>query len=213
MGGGHTPRACSLPMCVRACVRACVCTYCFGSKCTVAASTSLLCCVCRLHRHLPPCRAPLPAPSDRVLSLARSLPLALSPPPPRSSGWVPKSGLKFGVEFLAYRQGPVYFHSSYIVIVKTLSMATLQPMAITAGFEERPTSWPVLSNLNRMSQQVGKELLVCNLLVPPELGPHAPGWDSPHVLGRCKVQHVLLRRWIPEKTRFAEKDAAAGGGV
>ena len=29
----------------------------------------------------------------------------------RSRGWVPKSGLKFGVDFLAYRKGPAYFHS------------------------------------------------------------------------------------------------------
>ena len=31
----------------------------------------------------------------------------------RSSGWVPKSGLKFAVDFLAYRQGPAYYHSRF----------------------------------------------------------------------------------------------------
>ena len=63
---------------------------------------------------------------------------------------------------------------------------------------------PVLSNLNRMSSQVGKELLICNLLVPPDV----TRWNCPTVLERCKVQQVLLRRWIPEKTRFAHDDAA-----
>ncbi|EGD74049.1 hypothetical protein PTSG_05742 [Salpingoeca rosetta] len=29
----------------------------------------------------------------------------------RSAGWVPKSGLKFAADFLAYRQGPAYYHS------------------------------------------------------------------------------------------------------
>lgn len=31
----------------------------------------------------------------------------------RSRGWVPRSGLKFGADFLAYRRGPRHFHSRF----------------------------------------------------------------------------------------------------
>ena len=36
----------------------------------------------------------------------------------RRKGWVPKSGLKFGVHFLLYQEGPKSFHSSYAVLVR-----------------------------------------------------------------------------------------------
>ena len=35
----------------------------------------------------------------------------------RKKGWVPKSGLKFGVDFILYKDGPVFYHSSYAVLV------------------------------------------------------------------------------------------------
>ncbi len=36
----------------------------------------------------------------------------------RREGWVPKSGLKLGVDFLLYKDGPAVYHSSYAVIVR-----------------------------------------------------------------------------------------------
>ena len=36
----------------------------------------------------------------------------------RSKGWIPKCGLKFGVDFLLYKCGPPFYHSSFAVIVQ-----------------------------------------------------------------------------------------------
>ena len=36
----------------------------------------------------------------------------------RSKGWIPKCGLKFGVDFLLYKCGPPFYHSSFAVIVR-----------------------------------------------------------------------------------------------
>lgn len=126
----------------------------------------------------------------------------------RSCGWVPKTGLKFGVDFLAYRRGPEYFHSSFAVLVRTMP-ACASPSATTAGGERdgaRAMTWATLSNLNRLSSQVGKELMTCYVLVPPA-DPTAGAaqdvvWDAtPDCLRGLRVQQTLMRRWIPEKTR------------
>ena len=35
----------------------------------------------------------------------------------RQKGWVPKSGFKFGVDFILYKDGPAFYHSSYAILV------------------------------------------------------------------------------------------------
>lgn len=35
----------------------------------------------------------------------------------RKRGWVPKSGFKFGVDFILYKDGPEFYHSSYAILV------------------------------------------------------------------------------------------------
>jgi tRNA splicing endonuclease len=157
----------------------------------------------------------------------------------RSAGWVPKTGLKFGVEFLAYRRGPVFFHSSYSVMVRTVDAVTLQPVqpiqpvgptdgdgngangnrdgeARPLRPEHRPEHphqhhrgmrWSELSCVNRLSSQVAKELMICNVLVPPLMA--RTEWASPRCLAKLTVQHVLMRRWLPEKSRADPAKQAA----
>ncbi len=40
-----------------------------------------------------------------------------------SRGWIAKSGLKFGVEFLAYRKGPLFFHSRHVSLHSRICVA------------------------------------------------------------------------------------------
>ena len=47
----------------------------------------------------------------------------------RRKGWVPKSGLKFGIHFLLYKEGPEFFHSSYAVLVKEGVRAAVNKIA------------------------------------------------------------------------------------
>lgn len=70
----------------------------------------------------------------------------------RSKGWVPKDGLKFAVDFTAYRQGPTFFHSSYSVLVRTAWADTLAPWVSSEA--EAPLAWSHLSNISRMAGQV-----------------------------------------------------------
>lgn len=36
----------------------------------------------------------------------------------RRKGWVPKSGLKYGIDFLLYKEGPDFYHSTYAILVR-----------------------------------------------------------------------------------------------
>eukprot|EP01147_Barroeca_monosierra_P006861 gene6861-7575_t len=115
----------------------------------------------------------------------------------RSCGWVPKSGLKFAVDFLAYRQGPAYYHSSFSVSVCTAWEDTLEPW----GVPERQMPWHTLSNIIRMSNQAGKEPVLCHVVRPRTLTD--ADIETPACLEQFKVMQLLPRRWIPEHTRTA----------
>lgn len=76
----------------------------------------------------------------------------------RSRGWIPKSGLKFGVDYglaarcaphrrtsrarrsdpqhappVLYKQGPAFYHSSYAVVVRSVDAETLEPALSDPG--------------------------------------------------------------------------------
>ena len=75
---------------------------------------------------------------------------------------------------------------------------TLRPVGLD-GVAARSMSWPVLCNLNRLSSTVAKELVVCNVLVPPGLSERER--STPRVLERLSVHQMMMKRWLPEKTR------------
>jgi tRNA-intron lyase len=126
----------------------------------------------------------------------------------RGIGWVPKSGLKFGVEFLAYRKGPQYYHSSYSIMIRAVDAKTLEPVQ-TGGHNRREMTWATLANLTRLTSQVAKELVLCYVLIPPTMTEEE--WESPTCLEGLTVQHTMLRRWIPEKTRYGGATPATAG--
>ncbi len=53
----------------------------------------------------------------------------------RRKGWVPKSGLKYGADFLLYKEGPEFYHSTYAILVREEAATeraghTLSPLAM-----------------------------------------------------------------------------------
>eukprot|EP00730_Choanoeca_flexa_P016909 TRINITY_DN8074_c0_g1_i4.p1 TRINITY_DN8074_c0_g1~~TRINITY_DN8074_c0_g1_i4.p1 ORF type:complete len:415 (+),score=42.35 TRINITY_DN8074_c0_g1_i4:711-1955(+) len=115
----------------------------------------------------------------------------------RSRGWVPKMGLKFAVDWLAYRQGPEFYHSSYSILTRTAWEDTKAAWSAC----DQPISWQYLSNISRMSGQAGKEAVICYVIRPRSLTDQ--DLAHPSCLPRLKVQQVLHRRWVPAKTRTA----------
>lgn len=117
----------------------------------------------------------------------------------RSKGWVPKSGLKFGVDFLLYKEGPSFYHSTYAVVV------TLLEQCVEASIEslcKPPTTgltWREVIALNRVNEAAGKELIVCYVVKPPSLSQDQ--FKLSTCLTSLQVREVFVKRWVPEKER------------
>eukprot|EP00062_Callorhinchus_milii_P017613 gi/632970206/ref/XP_007901521.1/ PREDICTED: tRNA-splicing endonuclease subunit Sen2 [Callorhinchus milii] len=110
----------------------------------------------------------------------------------RSKGWVPKTGLKYGTDLLLYRKGPPFYHSSYSVVVE-MTDDTFQSPAL------RPFTWKSLAGLNRITGNVSKELMLCYLIRPSDMGEEELA--SPDCMRRIKVQEVIVSRWVSSRER------------
>ncbi|XP_055710347.1 uncharacterized protein LOC129806055 [Phlebotomus papatasi] len=75
----------------------------------------------------------------------------------RGKKWVVKSGMKFAVDFLLYRESPEVYHSSYMVFFTDDS----------SGNESEFTGVD-LQGLYRVAETCGKELLVLHVKYPEE---------------------------------------------
>ncbi|XP_030633503.1 tRNA-splicing endonuclease subunit Sen2 [Chanos chanos] len=114
----------------------------------------------------------------------------------RSKGWVPKSGIKYGTDFILYRKGPPFYHASYSVVVERVDDSL-------RGALLRPFSWRSLAALCRITGNVSKELMLCYVIVPSDMTTEA--MSSPECLKRIKVQELIMSRWISSRER-SEQD-------
>lgn len=119
----------------------------------------------------------------------------------RSLGWVVRSGVKFGTDYLLYNRGPVFSHAEFaVIIIPSYSdpywSQTEERKKYAA--EEQARSWWWLHCVNRVQAQVKKSLVVCYVEVPPPVQSPA---DIGAEIGRYRVREFLLRRWVPNRTR------------
>jgi len=115
----------------------------------------------------------------------------------RSYGLTPKYGLKYGVDWVLYRRGPTLFHADRAIIIHVVDMETKKPLEMKPA--QRSLSWLNLLNINRVSEQVKKGLVICIV--------HTPKMDetilsSPDVfLEQLAIQEMGMSRWVPTQTR------------
>ena len=119
----------------------------------------------------------------------------------RSLGWVVRSGVKFGTDYLLYNRGPVFSHAEFaVIIIPSYSdpywFQTEEHKKYAA--EKQARSWWWLHCVNRVQAQVKKSLVVCYVEVPPPIQSSA---DIGAEIGRYRVREFLLRRWVPNRTR------------
>lgn len=125
----------------------------------------------------------------------------------RSLGWVVRSGVKFGVDYILYNRGPVFSHAEYAVVVlpsyeDPYWSATEERKAQCAQRQAR--SWWWFHCVNRVQAQVKKTLVICYVEIPsPALSdPKASSeGDIGALLGRYQVREMTIRRWVPNRTR------------
>ncbi|KPI41892.1 putative tRNA-splicing endonuclease subunit sen2 [Cyphellophora attinorum] len=148
---------------------------------------------------------------------ARSLSMAAEPDDPfmlsyavyhhyRSAGWVVRSGIKFGTDYLLYNRGPAFSHAEFsVTILPSYSDLYWQS---TQGHRDYVASktqktWWWLHGVNRVQQQVMKQLLICYVDIPPPLtaGERSAETDIGLELSRYRVRDVTVKRWTPNRSR------------
>ena len=103
----------------------------------------------------------------------------------KQGNWVPKSGFKFGVDFLLYKEGPLFNHSSYAVVVRES--------------ERNELTWKEVITFGRVSEGTRKDLLICQVTKPQ--GMIGDALKEPDCVDVVTIKDILVKRWVPEKDR------------
>ena len=117
----------------------------------------------------------------------------------RRKGWVPKSGLKFGVDFLLYKDGPPFYHSTYAVVVTLIEQRVEPSLESLCKPPTTGLTWREVISLNRVNEAAGKELIICYVVKPPSLSQGQ--FKLSTCLASLQVYEVFVKRWVPEKER------------
>jgi len=105
----------------------------------------------------------------------------------RNKGWVTKPGMKFGVHFLLYKDGPTYYHSSYGVVVKSV----MSPAEV---------SWQFVISFVRVMESVKKGAIVCEVKAD-EKEATLIDLSTPSCICNLIVEETLIQRWVPKQDR------------
>lgn len=105
----------------------------------------------------------------------------------RSKGWVVRTGIRFGVHYTLYKDGPPFYHASYSVLVKPVSEDSYSTLP---GATEYPNSWESLAGLNRITEHVAKELLFCYVMQPTDLT--TADLMTPNCISKFQVQVTIV---------------------
>ncbi|KAJ4392391.1 tRNA splicing endonuclease subunit sen2 [Neurospora sp. IMI 360204] len=118
----------------------------------------------------------------------------------RSLGWVPRHGIKFGVDWIIYQRGPVFDHSEFgIMVVPSFS----DPRWSEYEHEESKKTWSWLMGVNRVLAHVLKSLVLVYVDVPPP-----PVFDEEMKKGgiaaalkKFTIREVMVRRFSVNRNR------------
>ncbi|PNW86818.1 hypothetical protein CHLRE_02g096900v5 [Chlamydomonas reinhardtii] len=125
----------------------------------------------------------------------------------KAKGWIPRSGLLYGVDYVVYQLHPVGAHSDFGVLVIPLGPGGEQE-GPGAGPHTPPMRWLDLQITNRLINQVVKKLILLYLYEqqqPQQPGgqqqPGGPDHATPACLQNFLVEERIVRRWVPDATR------------
>ncbi|KAH9933308.1 uncharacterized protein B0H18DRAFT_1082989 [Fomitopsis serialis] len=120
----------------------------------------------------------------------------------RSLGWVIKGGIKFCVDLLLYKRGPVFHHAEFaIVVIPVYEDPVDQETSPFDLANSQPFSWTWLSTVNRVNSQVQKTLILTYVSIPARSRVSQELLSSPACLAHYTVTEVVLRRFIPARMR------------
>ncbi|XP_023026152.1 tRNA splicing endonuclease subunit 2 [Leptinotarsa decemlineata] len=104
----------------------------------------------------------------------------------RAKNWVVKPGIKFGGDYLLYKQGPPFFHASYVVIIDFMNEDSTRNESMLRKSLDNVS----LLSLNRLCETAGKELMICQVTGQQNEDIHYTN------LGSFVVNELLVKRWM-----------------
>jgi len=85
----------------------------------------------------------------------------------RSLGWVVKGGIKFCVDYLLYKRGPVFHHAEFAIVVCPVYEDPADQASSPFDLQNTsPFEWSWLSTINRVNSQVQKTLILTYVTIP-----------------------------------------------
>lgn len=120
----------------------------------------------------------------------------------RMKNWIVKSAFKFGADFLLYKNGPKFYHASFVVLVDVLNISNMERNNQICANDFNINS---VIGLNRLSEANGKDLLICQVIWPKDLTVENAK-ASPMCIKDFKVNVILFKRWVPEKERQSNRE-------
>lgn len=117
----------------------------------------------------------------------------------RSLGWVPRGGIKFGVDWLLYTRGPVFDHAEFgLIVIPSYS----DPWWKSRGRRGPQKTWHWLHSVVRVLSHVMKSLVLVYVDIPPP-----PRFDAALETGYAealklyKVREIMVKRWSSNRNR------------
>ncbi|KAI1171078.1 hypothetical protein F4777DRAFT_72242 [Nemania sp. FL0916] len=112
----------------------------------------------------------------------------------RSLGWVVRSGIKFGVDWLLYIGGPVFSHAEFTV---TVVPAYTDPYWVSQGHRPAAKSWHWLHAINRVQSHALKNVVLVYVDIPPP----SQATEPSVLLKGYKVREFVMKRWLSNRSR------------
>ncbi|KAK7031368.1 tRNA-splicing endonuclease subunit Sen2 [Favolaschia claudopus] len=120
----------------------------------------------------------------------------------RSLGWVVRGGIKFCVDYMLYKRGPVFNHAEFSVVVCPVYEDPADQEVSTVDLHHAsPFSWAWLSTINRVNTQVYKTLILAYVTIPARSRVSVDVLQSPACLQHYSIREVTVRRFIPARMR------------
>lgn len=117
----------------------------------------------------------------------------------RSLGWVPRAGIKFGVDWLLYTRGPVFDHAEFgLMVIPSYS----DPWWKASGKQPSERTWQWMHSVVRVLSHVMKSLVLVYVDVPPPSKlDNALEEGIAEALKLYTVREVMVKRWSSNRNR------------
>jgi|Transcript_3176 tRNA-splicing endonuclease subunit Sen2 len=117
----------------------------------------------------------------------------------RLTGWLPRSGLQYGADFVLYQRHPALVHSDATVVLVpdegarrsfVVDTEKHRGVAIAEGWPD----WPDLQATSRLAVQVNKNFIEAHVSAPRNVN-----WNDPACLTHVWVNEISIARFNPTR--------------